>query len=493
MADHLQHTRLFPVLEKNVRFKGDDSKVSAPASKLYSDVLRSIFLMTAESARWELKGYVPQASHVCAYWRSVALDTPGLWNRFSIVTSGSYNWNWVRECQQRAKSMPFEVRLSRNRDAGTLTRPLPPPAQMIHEVFPDFLHIQSFHVTGDWELIHDLFTPYANTPNPRIRHLSILLSDEPRVRFPLFMPFNGDMPNLTTLKLRGYSISNSAHFWQQSLRSLHIYPPALDPYTNIQAQVSLHIFAALPYLENLQIVLPPHGERPIMRSDSSPPTLCTPVKLNSLRKLFINAPDDSPSVAARMLSSIELPSCTHFSLTTSCRTARQGDFLNLFLVLAHLMATSPISHTPMHCLFASPISVVAQAWDDCDSLVNGAGHVCPFLGQSDRVVVSPTFGVKFTGKMPRHLLPELVEETVVPLIRLLNVQHLRSLSWKTSVPSPRPKFTISSSFFAQAVELRDVEARTDDWMFIDRIIPEVGCSAPGESHTTPLVRDKCSV
>ncbi|KAF8643457.1 hypothetical protein AX16_009013 [Volvariella volvacea WC 439] len=176
--------------------------ISAVGS-LYPELLGWIFLFVAQDAYWMYHNYVPQTSHICSYWRSVALQTPRLWNKFYIDSSKFYTHPWTHECLKRTKSVLLDVVIMADDYFN--------PSKM-HEVFPDLCRLESLEVDdgmGESNIddIQDIFRPYDSTPNPNLRSLSIVCGTGKAYKLP-FKLFRNDMPNLEFLVLCNCSLDD---------------------------------------------------------------------------------------------------------------------------------------------------------------------------------------------------------------------------------------------------------------------------------------------
>ncbi|KAJ7048301.1 hypothetical protein C8F01DRAFT_760816 [Mycena amicta] len=84
-----------------------------PINRLLTELLAHIFLLLCYSGDVGDHSWV-LTSHVCASWREIALDTPGIWRNIILVTE-----TWMQRCLHRAKSALLIVAL----DAGANSKP----------------------------------------------------------------------------------------------------------------------------------------------------------------------------------------------------------------------------------------------------------------------------------------------------------------------------------------------------------------------------------
>ncbi|KAF8651382.1 hypothetical protein AX16_004805 [Volvariella volvacea WC 439] len=435
-------------------------------NKLCPDILSAIFLIIADNADWAYQNYVPQVSHVCAHWRFIAIDTPHLWSRLTIRLSTGFNCSRISEWQRRARSLPFSVNLSQ--ENSLLSWPtVPITAEPIHQAFPDLRRIESFQVEGDKEFLHGVFRPYVDVPNPYIRHLTISHWQPSNGQLdPPLKLFCHDMPHLETLRLNSYDLSDwNAISSFQSLKRLWICQPASTP---------LHIFSALPRLEELDVEIS-YSLKPLFSLVQSTSTMHKEAHFRSLLKLSLHFP--SPSLAAEMLGLISLPSCKSLNIGVTCGHVPIRIIEDLFSSLSCLLTTKTIfSRLPIHCLCVSPSEIVARAWDDCQNLKIADDHTRPSVKSFLVVDQSTAFRLRFYGPARRVAAPKslLAKIIIHPLLGLFDLQHLRFLSWEHfDATFTRAKLELGDSFFASAPELRKVEVRTAFSGFVDGMLPRM--------------------
>ncbi|KAF8656657.1 hypothetical protein AX16_002461 [Volvariella volvacea WC 439] len=322
----------------------------APINTLYPDIPQTIFLTIAQDADWIYQSYIPQISHVCSHWRSLALDTPQLWNHFQVGSAQKYNHCWISECRRRARSAPLHVHICMDMSSY---KPALISAAAIYQAIPDFRLIETLSISADIRLIQVILKGYRCLSDPNIRHLTISA-------FPYYgdhwvagqrHPFTANnMPHLKALRLEGYDVDD----WG-SIASFH---PLKVLHISTSHSTSLEVFSALPCLEELSVRFN-HYE------DSSPggsPIINDEGCFQLLKTFTLSTPHSLPAV--RILEFLSLPSCTSFSLSIACpgMDSLESTLVDLSLTLSRLVTSRmAISRLPVHRLSISPVAIEAIA------------------------------------------------------------------------------------------------------------------------------------
>ncbi|KAF8643468.1 hypothetical protein AX16_009024 [Volvariella volvacea WC 439] len=433
------------------------------AISLYSDILSLVFLLVAEDADWNYPEYVPQTSHVCRYWRQVALQTPQLWNRFRISSPKFPNHPWTHECLRRANSISFDITLD-------VQSAIPP--ETIHSIFSDLTRAQALRIVNEGctsELDHaikTLFQPYINSPNPNLQALSILHTSDGPIDSDLYqIPlkiFQDEMPNLVSLQLHDCSF----HDWTFliSLRSLK--------FLNLQLVTiplpSVEKLSLLPLLEQLSITF---GQGPAMPVFIPPATANQVICFASLRRFSLGSL--TASMASYILKSIYVPLCTNFLL--SCNGGTEQDFLDLRLILVRLLTTGAplLSRIPLHCLWLTEQQIAAISLDDHGHSPDDCNCISAKYAKivSDRVTIRLAFYPDpwVTGSF-------MVKNVISPLSLCFNHQSIRffyceHLNSRRRVESGLG-LELDDQFFVKAQELRVLDVVTNRVGFLDNLVQE---------------------
>ncbi|KAF8651394.1 hypothetical protein AX16_004816 [Volvariella volvacea WC 439] len=412
---------------------------------LYPDILKTIFLIVAD-----LVGCIKATFH--KFLTFVLIGDPG------------FNSSWVSEWQQRAGSVPFRVTLSADK-LGPHTGHI--SVEPIHQAFPDFTRIESLDVRGDLEFVHNIFSPYANTPNSNIRHLTVLPYVLFVFRFTPVQIFHNEMPHLETLYLGNYDLvdwNSISNF--QALKHLRVSPPA---------SISLDIFAALPHLEELEISIPSYFRRSTTSPTAESPPTYRKASFQLLRALKLYLP--SPILVARLLEHLTFPSCTSFDLSVTYGHSAGGSAGDLLSTLSRLITTGlALSQLPIHCLLATPSEIVAKAWEKCDCLSLADGHSCASVESFFHADQQMSFSLRFFGpqrneRPPKSLLSRLI---IRPLLDSFNFDHLRFLSWEhIDTEFTHATLELEGDFFDRAPELRGIEVKSISSGFFDGLLASV--------------------
>ncbi|KIM23928.1 hypothetical protein M408DRAFT_27513 [Serendipita vermifera MAFF 305830] len=109
----MQHTIMLQTLKETVDNEMNEIYgVIHPIRRIPVELLKQIFEETLRTREGYKMWQATQISHVCQYWRAVALDTPSLWSKLCIdfrydpLNLIIEYWNWMIE---RVKMTPVDV------------------------------------------------------------------------------------------------------------------------------------------------------------------------------------------------------------------------------------------------------------------------------------------------------------------------------------------------------------------------------------------------
>ena len=122
-----------------------------PISALPPEILARVFqFLVLNDHHWI------RATHVCQFWRQVALDDSSLWTKISSI---SYSTEWTLEMLVRAKNAPLDINISLRSSSGR---------ELLHMIPPHFSHTRKLRLYGlssttlrsnDIQCIHSLEAP----------------------------------------------------------------------------------------------------------------------------------------------------------------------------------------------------------------------------------------------------------------------------------------------------------------------------------------------
>ncbi|KAF8650666.1 hypothetical protein AX16_005123 [Volvariella volvacea WC 439] len=422
----------------------------APIGSLFPEVLRHIFLLLADEVDFVQRFYVPQVSHTCGHWRSIAINTPNLWNQLQIpsfITESRLLW--AQECIRRTKSAPILSVRSVNDGSNSNF------AELMHQMLPDFRLIRLLDISlwpddAAFDFVKALLQPYSEASSPNIRHLSI--HSTRRVQRIPFKLFNDSMPNLQSLFLVGwtpYDWSALSFFTSLKDITIHLSPPTL---------ATLNTLATLPLLEKLSIIVPSSSEVSV----SEPPSH-TSIHFKALQKLKIEG--TRMTAAHYLFKSIYLPLCTRINI--SCAAGSEQDYLDLLSLLIRLMTTGspPITSIPIHCLYLDGDVLIAQPWDDHTNLSVAGNHTCATTTCMGYLTYHPTIYLYLSTD------PDFFDTSIVrPLLQVLDLRHLHTVTWSGDSGDG---LKLDASFFASMKELRVAEAIIYDVQDLDGLLPPI--------------------
>src|SRR5260221_1139808 len=230
----------------------------SPSSALPAELLSLIFIYAKPKKRFAHKiPFEVAVSHVCRFWRSVALGTPGLWNRIDIYSKRSKAW--VHPYLDRSLQRPLDVYIDIYRTDRVLSKTSNPLTKFdsIIKEFPNHFHrfrvfsLLSYHQTTAvyWQKeFQDHYAPilqsfsikYGSGFSHIQRHFE---------RFATILD-RGSHDRLTTIETDTPNILPPP----ENLRNLTtLYLHGLDPSLSISEDKFVEILGSLPSIVNLSL------------------------------------------------------------------------------------------------------------------------------------------------------------------------------------------------------------------------------------------------
>lgn len=177
---------------------------SMDINRLPPEVLSEIFIhhrYVDSELNWSRRYQWIKITHVCHYWRSIALSSPRLWT----TIKPHKNIEVIKEVLIRAKKAPLSVLLDYNGSA--------PPLDVFELVLAEFSHIEhlNFHINSD---ILESLIKHFPLQSPQLRSLVFSRygsSDSEVNKDPwLHLLEECDTSKLTKLEVSGYNIAWAA-------------------------------------------------------------------------------------------------------------------------------------------------------------------------------------------------------------------------------------------------------------------------------------------
>ncbi|KAF8656455.1 hypothetical protein AX16_002540 [Volvariella volvacea WC 439] len=418
---------------------------SAIVTSLYPDILSHIFLVVAESAEWSYRDYVPQTSHVCGYWRAVALQTYQLWNRFVLRDPKSLDCPWTQECIERTKSSLLDLTVY-------------PYNGITLESLPDTHRVQSLKIESDelqlrsrWNLIEDLLQSFFSTLNPNLQSLAIsyrrliIHEDPPHLPFKLI---HRNVPNLVHLHL----VSCVPKDWDPLP---HLSSLKVVELLGLKRLPPLEVLSRIPRLENLDIHL---------QSDSSASVSYTnTIHFASLREFSLVG--STTAIMRPVLANIRLPLCTRIKL--ECFGGTVQDFADFKTILMRFLTTSApfLSTIPLQCMGLSDAWIVAVSADAHMHSQNDYDYTTAMEVMTTSDEISIEFDVDAT-----EVQTFIADNIILPLALCFRRDHLRYLLWYPTTLDLDVRLRADKQFFSKLTELRVIDAMTDQPDFLDGIV-----------------------
>ena len=204
-----------------------------PSFLLPPEVLALVFhfLLLEESPyfRKQNRGWI-RVTHVCWYWRQVALDDSSLWARISGIPT---NTEWVSETLARARNAPLDIDI----DLGWNSNP-----QALSKFSPHISHTRSLRLLCLTQLNYDSFRDICSQKAPILEHFYLRVIGSLPLNFwdlRRTMLFKGRAPKLQTFQL---------------LLTRHIIPWSLIPHGQL-TQLKIALID-----ETSTIGVAPHGD-----------------------------------------------------------------------------------------------------------------------------------------------------------------------------------------------------------------------------------------
>ncbi|KAF9793160.1 hypothetical protein BJ322DRAFT_105104 [Thelephora terrestris] len=260
----------------------------APVNRLPPEVLGLI------PSSFHSKRDLINATAVCRHWRNALLSTPDLW--CAVDCSGAYTplrEHMFRECLERSRSVPLNVRLTSVRHLPNIAPHLPRFAS---------LEIQ-LAVREQLEKI----AAHFSQPAPLLQHLTISAAATMAQGTLSLSPalFGGELVALRTLRLAGFSaLKTHPHFPRLTRFDLEA-----RSVTRFKIDGLLDVLANMPLLEALCIRFPTFSRLSTPVAPS--PRLVTLPKLKEVEISVLNGVRDSSPVTPYippLLSALILPS-----------------------------------------------------------------------------------------------------------------------------------------------------------------------------------------
>ena len=335
----------------------------APISVLPPEILARVFhlLVFEDPACFGERnlGWI-RSTHVCRYWREVALDDSSLW---ATIWGASTNTDLISEMLARAKNAPMDIHLCLGARSGPeVLRMFPPHLSHTRE-----LRLQSMSSTT---LCPDNVRGIYNREAPALEHFELRCSVTSPITFRELEGaalFKGRAPRLRTFSLSQvvipWSLLPRGQLTQLTIRLFHeLLTPYAPPYGDPNQLIDLLVDC--PGLEILvldrclpfQLSQIPHGRT---------------IHLPHLSLLSLVG---SSSRITNLMKMLKTPSSTRLHLhCVSENTPTYNDSLLLSVVAAHFQGPAPIEFKSLSVTISSMVHLLKVTasttlpWRSCQS------------------------------------------------------------------------------------------------------------------------------
>ncbi|TCD61502.1 hypothetical protein EIP91_008368 [Steccherinum ochraceum] len=266
-----------------------------PLCRLPPETLGEIFALHADNTEIFVEDCTIIPSHVCHYWREVALSTPRMWTRVAI----DRKLERVEAFLERSKQVPLRI---------SVIYGMKVPANTWRIVLPEFARVASFCAC----LSQDTYNAVADLFPPSSSHLrTVLMVPEPAVGDALQKEIPDlfrrcSTPNLQKVHLAGYSIRWDKMVLPASLTSLTLLSDLRTGVASVQdpSESMRHMLDALRHLSSLQLLSLKHAIPPLQTVPLHPYLRQERFSLPKLQHLTIAS---SSASIIHVLNRIEFP------------------------------------------------------------------------------------------------------------------------------------------------------------------------------------------
>lgn len=276
-----------------------------------------------------------RVAHVCHRWREIALNQPLFW---SYVDFTNLSLAGAIEVLSRARNTPLYLEAKIPRKYWNDTTSGVAKLATLQEVIQQHAsQIRYLYISATQTQLYKTLQALIS-PAPVLEYLSlsfeVYIVSSP---FPTAL-FDGTMPRLSHLKLRGCDISWESPLLKR-LTYLDIRSPSYDARPGLATW--LDSLEAMPQLETLIV----HSASPVAPSNASPPLdVKRSITLPCLTRLDILA---TPRDCALALGHLDLPTLTRLSVTTKVHSSSQ---LHRILPYVALHAHGPKGAQPLQSM-----------------------------------------------------------------------------------------------------------------------------------------------
>ncbi|CCL98407.1 uncharacterized protein FIBRA_00404 [Fibroporia radiculosa] len=284
----------------------------SPVAVLPPEILAKVFIHHASDRSFSTPNCPASRhwitpTHVCKYWREVALSCPALWS--SLVVS--WRQEWMDEVLRRSRQAPLAITVNLNNGRFLMKH------RVLASILKEKHRFRSVCVTADQATL-DMFVKEMDGPAPLLQSLSLSriygigMLSAPSTSLPPVLLREGQAPRLQRLEISKYLFQlhdinapsirhlKITHSMEMQRPSLSVVVGCLERLPLLESLTLDYVIDPLPELDGLQL-----------------PTMS--IRLPHLLSITISA---SVLDSANFLNHLSLPSLS--SLTLTCPAGKGG-------------------------------------------------------------------------------------------------------------------------------------------------------------------------
>ncbi|KAG6909349.1 hypothetical protein DXG01_000949 [Tephrocybe rancida] len=295
-------------------------------TEIVQEVFAWITIFEEEADLFANHSTILSLTHVCTYWRQLALDYAPLWRRVSHLNSAKF----LNEIMPRTKDVPLSIYSTLYKQSTI---------QNLRTMLAHYLsRVEALGIVTPLGSTQDIVPILSATPPaPALERLLVCVYGKGRLKVLPNKIFDGVVPRLRSIVLRGCSITLDSDLLSKNLTTLELsdLPESASP--TLSVHNLLHILTKLPNLERFALL--DESDHACSINDNYPKA-----RLPVLQELWLTMGE----CGTQMLSNLLFPYTTTINLKgySKLRLAK-SDHLDTLADVATLLARHS---EPVRCL-----------------------------------------------------------------------------------------------------------------------------------------------